>query len=264
MSMAGHIGDGGGDEDEAAEGGDNQGADEEAAAKRSDEVEDRIELTKGVRQPMGIELRDGPNQSVVIHRIAQTSSAYGRLNAGDVLVSIDGTPVTNARMASELVRAAGPRLVLVRRSATGMLGLSPQIGLWLLRVLKRSPRGKVDVKTESDARLKPPEPEKAAASGNEKKRLKRMEFLTRVRAKAAGTPQAVIQVPLVVPCQSRSKMSPPPSAEGATRENDMTALANEDIKSAVEYSIPEPILTETPPLSARGVIATALLQEADG
>ena len=112
-------------------------------------VEDRIELTKEAGQLMGIELQAGPNQSVVVHRIAQTSSAYGRLNAGDVLVSIDGTPVTNARMASELILAAGPQVVLACRSGAGMPGLLAQIGLWLSRLLNRCSPRNVDVKTKS-------------------------------------------------------------------------------------------------------------------
>jgi len=79
----------------------------------------RVELTKAAGQPIGINLQAGRSRAVVVHGVAETSSAHGRLNAGDVLLSVNGTAVTNPRTASELILAAGPQVVLMcRRTST--------------------------------------------------------------------------------------------------------------------------------------------------
>ena len=71
-------------------------------------------LTPAIAQAVGVE---ASTQGVVIAVVAQTSDAYGKLKRGDVIISVNGTPVRTAvdvQNAVNVAKAAGRPQVLLQ------------------------------------------------------------------------------------------------------------------------------------------------------
>jgi serine protease Do len=71
-------------------------------------------LTPAIAQAVGVE---AGTQGVVIAAVAQTSDAFGKLKRGDVIISVNGTPVRSAtelQSAVTTAKAAGRPQVLLQ------------------------------------------------------------------------------------------------------------------------------------------------------
>jgi serine protease Do len=75
---------------------------------RTGRQEPRQQQQGGGRGDLGISIAEDPRNGVVVTDVDPSGPAAGMLDAGDVILEIDGKPVKNARDAAERLRAMPP------------------------------------------------------------------------------------------------------------------------------------------------------------